>query len=80
MGKSINLTDPANEGFLGAVCVYPASSANSLAHNLGEWFQRTGRPPPRDVQMARGSRRHLFALHASDMVFMLDMNGWVRIK
>lgn len=77
MSKSADLTLEATKGFNGeSGNPYLATSSAWFAYKLGEYFQRTGRPLPRDVRMGRG-----YQIHASDMLFAFDArNAITRVK
>lgn len=65
-------TAQALAGFNGAEFVGLYTSSMHAAHCLGEHFQATGRPAPRDVRPSLGD-----TMHASDMLFRLD---WRNVK
>lgn len=78
MPKHNDLTPEAIEGYVGAPNRYLNSSPASLAHSLGAWFQRTGRPAPRDVRMSRGCN-----VRVADLVFRPDFHtahAWERVQ
>ena len=65
-------TAQALAGFNGAEFSGLYTSSMHAAHCLGEHFQATGRPAPRDVRPSRGD-----TMHASDMLFRFD---WRSVK
>lgn len=74
--KANDLTPHAIAGYRGERNANIATSPAWYAHKLGEHFQRSGRPEPRDVRMGRG-----YKVHGSDMLFSFDANHAItRVK
>lgn len=65
-------TETARAAYRGAEFSGLFTSTMHAAHCIGEHFQATGRPEPRDVRPSRGD-----TMHASDMLFRLD---WRSVK
>jgi hypothetical protein len=61
------LTEAARVGYTRAANPHLYSSPMWYAHELGRYFDQTGRPSPRDVRMGRG-----YSIRASDMRFMIS--------
>ena len=76
MNRITDLTAEARVGYDGNANPHIWSSPCWYAHSLGQYLHSTGRTPPRDVRMSRGS-----SVRCSDMLFKHnDATGWERVS
>ncbi len=76
MSRPADLTAYAREGYDGNTNPHLYSSACWYAHSLGQMLHATGRNPPSDVRMSRGSK-----VRANGMLFEhIHPAGWTRVE
>jgi hypothetical protein len=72
----LDLTEYARAGYDGNDNPYLYSSPCWYAHSLGQYLHASGRTPPRNVRMSRGS-----SVRANDMLFRHTREtGWERVN
>ena len=64
------LTELACEGYTGGDNQHIPSSPAWFAHELGRYFQASGRTIPKDVRMGRG-----YSIRANDLRFVIKLDA-----